>query len=257
MVKLAEKRFFACCGAGSSGKTVVIAPLTKRLEGCGFKVAYLQSVVRGFYAQKGVKDQAAFFELPVMDRREFQFELLDYYISSAVEFIDNNKDAIILSDRSPFDHLAYVIDSTHDLTLAEYHELYGKACEFSAKYIGGLMYFPWPAHFSKDKDDDPFRVAHPHQNLKIDGMMRAQSYKASREVPFYYTDVVAVGIDSADHDTIENRVNICEHFIRSYATQEPLAGYGAAIAYRTQPGFETTDFSHIYGEPNPASFKGK
>lgn len=196
-MKRLEKPFVICgCGAGSSGKTVTIEKTKELLEADGYTVFFMGSIVRGFYAKHNIKDQHAFFELPIDQKRKFQFALLDFYFESFISTINSLPlGTIILSDRSPFDHCAYTVNGTDDITLAEYEGILKRSRDFADEHIRRIIFFPYPTHFSTDIDKDPFRKAHPSQNLHIDGLMRRfASLHSSTFLDSHYSVDIRAGL---------------------------------------------------------------
>lgn len=215
---MTNKRFFAACGAGGAGKTVTLDAVLKQLSEKGIKAHFEPSIVRGFYAKKGVADQAAFLALPVEERRPFQIELYKYYLSHMADVV-NTRDEIVLSDRSPFDHLAFTTQGVSDITLAEFAELRKMANDFADTYINTVFFFPYPTPFSKDKDPDNFRVAHPSQNIMIDALM----YRLSNPGLVDYERVIVHAMLLGEPISIERRASfIVNHIVEAMSTRNSL-----------------------------------
>ena len=164
-----QNQLLCYSGSGGTGKSVVLAAVSDALAQSGVPHTIFPSVVRGYYAAQGLADQAAFKALPDDRRHQFQLGLLDYYISSLTEHLATYP-CLVICDRSPFDHYAYAIDGVH-LSLVELAEIRAKASKFAVDHIGGIVFFPYPAPFSRDVDPDSFRLADPSQNMKIHSLM--------------------------------------------------------------------------------------
>lgn len=163
-------------GAGGGGKTSVIQ---KMREVVNETIGVQESITREFYAKKGVANQAGLLA-NVGGALQFQVELAAYYREHTKKFLleAGRTYSDIYIDRSPIDHLAYLVLSSPDLTLAIFREEQKKAIGFfrDLDYVfedleTRVAYFPYPLPWSLDVDPDPFRAASPQNNVKHDAMV--------------------------------------------------------------------------------------
>lgn len=137
-------------GAGGTGKTSIVNKLHSRLssDADGVEPACVihRSIVREFYASKGVPDEASFLAMSASDRAEFQLALYDYYINKLEECCleEKNNKKIVLCERSIFDHFAYSVYGSRELLDAEGL----KALEAGVRRFKALkpavFYLPYP-----------------------------------------------------------------------------------------------------------------
>ena len=93
-------------GAGGTGKTSVIGELAKLLEG---RCTVWPSIVRSFYAERGVVNEADFLSRDERFRKKFQMELYAHYFTALSQRQLVCETPYLLCDRSLFDHYAYTM----------------------------------------------------------------------------------------------------------------------------------------------------
>lgn len=167
------------CGTGATGKTW----LAKRLE-FHLHAKYSASVVRGFYAFKGIKDEKVYQEtLSPEDKLAFQFELFDYYLQKTEDAIRENKENgnyLTIFDRSPFDHLAYTLYNAgslmHSDNLKRYQEYEQKAYAFLYRNSLALFYMPYP-NPNVEQVEDGFRKVDYTKDTIVDALIALRFLK--------------------------------------------------------------------------------
>lgn len=108
-------------GAGGTGKTSVVDKLHSRIssdkDGVEPACVIHRSMVREFYASRGVTSEAGFLNLAPKERLEFQLALYTYYISKLEECVHSleAKGRVVLCERSIFDHFAYTLYGSREL----------------------------------------------------------------------------------------------------------------------------------------------
>lgn len=120
---MAKKECTLICfaGAGGTGKTSVVNNLHSRItsDADGVEPACIihRSIVREFYATRGVADEASFLSMSAPQRAEFQLALYDYYITKLEEFCADaaKTEKVVLCERSIFDHFAYTVYGSREL----------------------------------------------------------------------------------------------------------------------------------------------
>ncbi len=210
-------------GAGGVGKTSVILALEKLLAAGGVKSYTFLSVARDFFRSMGLTTEQAGLERRESDRKAFQMELFQFYCQRLVAAQEEAKAAgakVFISDRSPHDHLAYLIyNSPNLLTLAELQGLRLKANELFNNYTNGcaencsVFHFPcvtpWICE-ATTKDD--MRHAPPGKNFMVDALIES----LSADIDGYYHDRQRIIGDS----TVDERANHVIYSILPYVVQK-------------------------------------
>lgn len=158
------------CGAGGTGKTTILNHLREFDE-----ITVHGSIVRQFYAMKGIASEIQFSTLSTMGKVKFQKELNRYYLDTLIEAIDSCSTEYLACDRSIFDHVAYAIYSGQGmLGRDDIDYLDELAYEFTSikGVITTVAYFPYPAPWiTSGQTEDDFRHVDTVKDTIIDALM--------------------------------------------------------------------------------------
>ncbi len=170
-------------GAGGTGKTALFASVAAALERHGLKVKFFPSVSRSFFASRGLSTEAAGLERPEADRLAFQADLFDWYCQCLEQETDKAAKEgvnILIADRSPFDHIAYMVYNAPNLITAErLNEVIRRAAILvdtgeDCWYFTKLFLLPTLCSWmTKETVSDGMRYAPPGKNLIIQGLIQA------------------------------------------------------------------------------------
>jgi hypothetical protein len=154
-------------GAGATGKTTVMEKVAEKLE-----LPFMPSVVRGFFAEKNMPEGEKALEGKSLEFKfQFQLDLFYHYCFKLEDMVKANLERGFVSDRTPFDHVAYIIYySAEIINLGTIHQIIDKAADAS-KVFDNIFHFPYPVSWSKDKDADSFRIAPPGKNFMWDATL--------------------------------------------------------------------------------------
>ncbi len=172
-------------GAGGVGKTSVLTSVEKKLSEHGIRYVTFLSVSRDFFKAQGITSEQAGLERSEADRLAFQASLFDFYsqkLEHATNLAQANGAQVFLSDRSPHDHLAYLIYNTPNLlTFDNLHSLRLKAMRIFNRTDTGfdpcnVFHFPCVAPWmTADVLRDGMRHAPPGKNFMIDALIEVLS----------------------------------------------------------------------------------
>ena len=196
-----KNNIVAFCGAGGTGKTVVLEALSKKLTELGIEHKVHYSIVREFYASKGIASEADLHKQTEEEKVAFQFELAQFFIRKINEVCEGYN-GYVLCDRSIFDHFAYwTFSGINSIKLSEIRA-YQKLFDEYLEKVNSIWYFPYPAEFSKDVDPDSFRWAPPAKNLIIDSLILRQ------------LEGMSIDYHWMNEGSIESRVNDILHYFK-------------------------------------------
>lgn len=153
------------CGPGNTGKTTLLELVNKELD-----LDIFTSVTRQFYKERNVKSEEDF--LKSGSKKQFQMDLFNFYIKTMTGNFAVNKN--FCTDRTPIDHLAYIIYNSEDLTLQEYYIYKEKAINFIINNFDVIFLFQYPMSWSKDDEkEDSFRYLTVQKNIIINDIIRS------------------------------------------------------------------------------------
>lgn len=207
-------------GAGGVGKTSVILALEKLLAAKGLKSYTFLSVSREFFKSMGLTTEQAGLERRESDRKVFQRDLFQFYCQRLLTAQEEAKAIgaqVFISDRSPHDHLAYLVyNSPNLLTLDELQELRLKACEMFNYTNGGVddcsvFHFPCVTPWICEATvKDEMRHAPPGKNFMVDALIES----LSSDIDGYCHSRERVLADS----TVDERADFVLHSILPYVS---------------------------------------
>ncbi len=94
----------AATGSGAVGKTSVMEIIAEI-----YNLPFMPSVVRGFYASKGMPEgETALINEPIEKRLQFQEELFNHYCVTVTKFAKDNPGGFV-TDRTPLCHFGYLV----------------------------------------------------------------------------------------------------------------------------------------------------
>jgi hypothetical protein len=166
----------------------------------------------------GLTTEQAGLERRESDRKAFQMELFQFYCQRLTAAQEEAKAAgakVFISDRSPHDHLAYLIyNSPNLLTLDELQERRAKACELFNNSTNGMtdacsvFHFPCVTPWiSEATIKDNMRHAPPGKNFME---------SLSADIDSYYHDRQRITADS----TVDERADHVIYSILPYVVQK-------------------------------------
>ena len=150
----------------------------------------LPSIVRAYYASRGVTSEMEYLRAPPADRYEFQLGLLDYYMASLLDALGRLDDAHgLILDRSAFDHIAYAVYAHPGATMDQITRIMEFGLRFAAlRPI--VAFFPYPTSWTgRGITEDGFRATEVGKDYAIDALMRRvlqgqyPSYRVVTEAP--------------------------------------------------------------------------
>jgi len=173
-------------GAGGVGKTSVLVSLEKKLTENGIRFVTFLSVSREFFKSQGITSEQAGLERREADRLAFQSSLFEFYcqrLEHACSLAKSNDAQVFMSDRSPHDHLAYLIYNTPNLlTFDDLHRLRLKATQMfnnaSESRIDpcSVFHFPCVAPWMTEQIlQDGMRHAPPGKNFTVNAILESLS----------------------------------------------------------------------------------
>jgi predicted ATPase len=164
-----NKKRIALIGAGGTGKT----SLLKLFEAHGFKV--FPSITRDYYKQQGIKNEIEYMQIQsIPEKIRFQNGMRDYYKSRYGEFLEDNANHDVVTDRSIFDHMAFgVYGMEGHLTLGDIQKLqYSALCYANSGVYTHLVYLPYPQRWMSLKSiEDGFRSVDASKNFCISSLI--------------------------------------------------------------------------------------
>jgi predicted ATPase len=156
-------------GSGGTGKTTVVNALKDILED---KMHFHESIVRTFYMLRGVKSEVNYLAMTIEDRKKFQIELVQYYISELTLACSLIQDKIIICDRSVFDHIGYSLYGGGSVINFEDMSILHQQITAFRKLKPKVFYCPYPAPWTKGKKvEDEFRAVEPAKDTIIDAII--------------------------------------------------------------------------------------
>lgn len=194
-------------GAGGVGKTSVAKALKLQCEDEGLKALIVPSTTRASYAKAGVRDEAHGASLGTAGQIILQNQIFEDYcenLKNCVKEAARNGYDVICVDRSPYDHISYILQLVPSLDL----EFIEKRLDCAEKICSDLIqdywvkngiveiipsvwFFAYPTAWAKSVDiniDDGFRYAPAAKNyvwsLCLQQMLKHQAqnilYKAKK-----------------------------------------------------------------------------
>jgi hypothetical protein len=150
-------------GAGAVGKTSVVNKVLELAPSHNRKVVSLPSITRSVYAKLGYPTEKAATELTFEQQWELQMAIQAAYYEAITTFIRANGEAdLIMIDRSPLDHVAYLFHNlAFKLSLKECLFQMDRAWSFLAEIVGmeeveevQVIHYRFPQHWQVPKDDE-------------------------------------------------------------------------------------------------------
>jgi len=178
MLKVGHNKTLICfAGAGGTGKTSVVEMLEKRYNNSSADGAtnaeIHRSIVRPYYASRGVSSETDFLSRDPEFRASFQMGLLAYYMSELQRCIRESAARTILCERSAFDHFAYTLYGSRELlTQADMVTLRGLLRSFCDLHPL-VFYLPYPTPWD-DQGADGFRAREVAKDTIIDSVIHRQ-----------------------------------------------------------------------------------
>jgi AAA domain len=164
------KKVVTFCGAGGVGKTSVLDGVRARFP--GDKIHIVGSIVRQFYADRGVATEAAFWDLPEVERHDFQSALMVAYLGHLEAEVARATAPIVLCDRSIYDHLGYCLyHGSLQITRASWDETIHTLIRRFEALMPAVVYFPLPSWWSEKTASDGFRRNTFGKEIVIDATM--------------------------------------------------------------------------------------
>lgn len=155
----------------------MVDALTRRLaaEGRPNSVRIIRSVVRDFYADRGVKDEASYLQMDAHERRRFQLGLYDYYLRYIAEEMRIADVPLLLCERSVFDHYAYAMYGIRELMDGETLLILNQGIERFSMLNVRVLYLPYPTPWDKHGSTaDGFRAREPAKDAIVDALIFKQ-----------------------------------------------------------------------------------
>jgi predicted ATPase len=183
-------------GAGGVGKTSVLTRLEQSLSAQGIPYVTFLSVSREFFKAQGITSEQAGLERREIDRLAFQSALFNFYCQRLEHACDHARATgakLFISDRSPHDHLAYLIyNAPNLLVFDQLHDLRFKATQMFNNVVNtcidpcSVFHFPCVAPWMTENVlRDGMRHAPPGKNFMIDALIESLSgdldYKHHRQ----------------------------------------------------------------------------
>lgn len=173
-------------GAGGVGKTSVLTRLEQMLSSYGIPHVTFLSVSRDFFKSQGITSEQAGLERREIDRLAFQTNLFDFYcqkLEHACDTARSNGAQVFMSDRSPHDHLAYLIyNAPNLLTFEHLRDLRLKATQIfdnvrnSCVDPCSVFHFPCVAPWmTATLLQDGMRHAPPGKNFMVNSLIESLS----------------------------------------------------------------------------------
>lgn len=198
-----KKNLVFFMGSGNTGKTSVLKVLEKTLD---LKHdVLLSSITRQFYKKNNVENEIEFNKLKDMEKFEFQFKLLNFYIEQFNNSIKENKNYYV--DRCIIDHCAYTIfQGKNVLSKNDFDNIklicfnFFKSLQDSFNIT--ICYFPFPAPWSLENgSSDGFRDDNFSKNYILDSLM----YKISTNLVYnldLHLDLIEIPLRDIKNDLL-------------------------------------------------------
>jgi AAA domain len=157
-------------GAGGSGKTSVCEEFVRRVP----HAVIIRSVVRAYYADRGLRSEADFLKLGPEERKVFQVELLKFYIENMWKQIAaySGQNKILICERSIFDHVGYTLYGSRELIGHKEILLLQQYIESFCLMGPHTFYLPYPAPWLKDGGGaDGFRAQEYAKDTIVDAVI--------------------------------------------------------------------------------------
>lgn len=156
------KKILFLTGTAGTGKTSVINELKNILP----EDSYIQSsITREYFKFKEIEHEAKMASYTEDQRKQFQLDLFDFYLNYTTNKLTDNSCNMSVVDRSPIDHLSYILYNCPNLTQPEYNIVINKLEHFFIKlsdmqYNVTICEFEFPTPWLKQEDmNDGFRLA--------------------------------------------------------------------------------------------------
>lgn len=184
-------------GAGGVGKTSVLELLAQKLTSMGVQTEVFKSVSRDFFKAKGITTEQAGLERPEADRFQFQSELFDFYCQRLLDEMQSMRERgveVMIADRSPYDHLAYLIYNTPNIL--DYDQMWSKVKQAETLLLDGtiehrdrtaFVFFPCTGKWMTPSIvNDGVRHAPPSKNYTVSCLM--EGLLSTVGEPTYFLD---------------------------------------------------------------------
>src|SRR5215469_17494980 len=152
------------CGTGGTGKSTVLEKVASCLN-----LPVKTSVVRGFYAMKGIDSQKDLDGLPDGVRAEFQLDLLRYYMATVTQYWRDYPKGFIM-DRSVYDHAAYAVLTNLSSDWSYLQCITTQITDFNALLKPQIVYFGYPPPWL-DQAEDGFRNVRAAHDLAHNALL--------------------------------------------------------------------------------------
>jgi hypothetical protein len=216
-------------GAGAVGKTSVVTKTLELASAYGRRVVSLPSVTRSVYAKLGIPTEKLATEMTFEQQWDLQMAIQQAYYDAITAFIKDNHDAdIVMIDRSPLDHIAYLFHNlAFKMSLKECLFQMERAWTFLAFVLemievdeAWIIHYPFPQHWQTPKDDedlenassDGFRFDAGGKNmlwaLNLEALLaRTEEEVLKRTNKATFGDEIRVIAWGDNQKTIEDRAN--------------------------------------------------
>mgnify|MGYP001171568144 CR=1 FL=1 len=176
-VKLPHLYCFA--GSGATGKTSVVEALLKSKR-AGSGTLYHPSIVREYYASRGVAHEASFHLMGIRERAEFQVGLLRHYMIELRKCLVSNagRESVrrVVCDRSVFDHVAYMLYGSGELvTQAMWDDEIVPLIDDFRRLCPVIFHLPYPTGWPEESAVDGFRHRVFVKDFIVDSLIRRLS----------------------------------------------------------------------------------
>lgn len=150
-------------GAGAVGKTSVVNKVLELAPSYSRKVVSLPSITRSVYAKLGISTEKSATEMTFEQQWDLQMAIQAAYYEAIENFVKANYEAdLIMIDRSPLDHVAYLFHNlAFKLSLKECLFQQARAWDFLVKVLEMpevdsmvLLHYAFPQHWQVPKDDE-------------------------------------------------------------------------------------------------------
>jgi hypothetical protein len=191
-------------GAGAVGKTSVVTRTLELAPKYGRDVVSLPSVTRSVYAKLGIPTEKQATEMTFEQQWELQMAIQMAYYDAIKAFITANPNAdLVMIDRSPLDHIAYLFHNlAFRLSLKECLFQMNRAWSFLADVIAmpevddvWIIHYAFPQWWQVPKDDedvdnassDGFRYDAGGKNmlwaLNLEALLARTEYEVEKRWP--------------------------------------------------------------------------
>lgn len=163
-------RLVCLSGTGATGKTSVINEVLRIAPG---RFTFMPSIVRGFYAANGIKNEVAFAnETDPAKKFDFQGRLFQFYVSEVTRQLSECMTPWLIVDRAAFDHAAY---SLHGAGSALTKEMFFQIQHGLEPFLALdplVLLMPFPVMWNEAASDDGFRHRDFQKDLAVDAYIR-------------------------------------------------------------------------------------